>query len=142
MKTAIASLVLLAGVLHGSAWAQTQALWRCGVDGRLYTSQPCEQGRELVAPQDRPDADLRDARQRAARERQQSRQIDQERLQSQRRAHALGPAGFGQSMPAAAPGPASTPAKALAEPQRLRPARPEAGDTSTRVARVTRRAQG
>jgi hypothetical protein len=48
--------------------AQAQQVWRCGADGRSYSSVPCVEGRQLEVPEARPAADLAAARAQATRE--------------------------------------------------------------------------
>jgi hypothetical protein len=72
---------LIAGlVLALPLFATAQEVWRCGPDGRTYSSVPCAEGRRVDTPDARPAADVADARQRATEERRTAESLTRERL--------------------------------------------------------------
>ena len=77
------TLLMIAG-LHGAVHASTQTVWRCGPDGRNYSSQPCSDGRAVELPGARPQADVLAARRAAAAEQRLATQLRVERLQRER----------------------------------------------------------
>jgi len=115
-----------------------QTVWRCGPDGRSYSSTPCSEGRVVEALQARPSDDLADARHRAAREQQQADAMNRERLAQEARQR-------GNGMAAIAPQPVLKPAAKLPLRQRAtkkhRPS-PEDADIWRATAPSTRRAKG
>jgi hypothetical protein len=71
-------VVTLALALPLAVAAQT--IWRCGPDGRSYSSTPCNDGRSIETLQPRPVNDLAEAQNRAARERRDADAMTHERL--------------------------------------------------------------
>ncbi len=58
-----------------------QTIYRCGIDGKVFSDKPCENGRAIVIKSDEPDADRRqEARDVAARESKLAAQLRSERL--------------------------------------------------------------
>lgn len=99
MKT-LAALLLAA--LPLLAAAQSQTVWRCGPEGRSYSSTPCAEGRALeLADTARPAEDLAAAKDMAARERRLAEQMRHDRLQAEARAAHQGAAGIGAAKRAA-----------------------------------------
>ena len=153
-KTCLFAALLLMAGLHTAAHTATQTVWRCGPDGNRYSNQPCSEGRALELAGARPEADVQAARQAAATERRQAAQMREERLQREREQQARGPglAGFARAAaaselksrpdrPAKAEKPAAAKVAKAAKPTMvpMRQARsPEAGGTSTKVARASR----
>lgn len=88
-KLLVATLALLLPLA-----ASAQTIWRCGPDGRSYSSTPCADGRGLEGLQPRPVDDLADAQQRAARERRDADAMTRERLAQEGRQRGTGLAGF------------------------------------------------
>ena len=83
MKKCLLLVMTLALPLAASA----QTIWRCGPDGRSYSSTPCADGRAIEGMQPRPADEVAEARERAAWERQQANAMTRARLaqeQSQR----------------------------------------------------------
>jgi hypothetical protein len=91
MKTV---LCLAALALPLIACAQGQAVWRCGPDGRSYTSTPCAEGRAVEVPDARPAEDLQAARERAARDIRLADQLARERQAIDARERGSGLGGF------------------------------------------------
>jgi len=85
-------LLLIAAVLPLAATAQT--IWRCGPDGRTYSSTPCAEGRVLETLQARPAEEVAEARERAAREQQQADSMARSRLAQDARQRGNGLAGI------------------------------------------------
>ena len=135
------TLLLVAG-LHGAVHGSAQTVWRCGPDGRSYSSQPCSDGRAIELPGARPQADVLAAGRAAAAEQRLAAQLRVERLQREREHQARGP---GLSGFARATAPASVKPQ-LDRQAKLTPKRqalsPEAGGTSTKAARASRRTPG
>ena len=71
-----------------------QEVWRCGPDGKSYSSVPCAEGRRLEVPETRPAADVADAHRRAAEERRQADTLTRERLARQAAQRGNGLAGM------------------------------------------------
>ncbi len=103
MKTSqmIAALALALPLV---AMAQ-QTVWRCGADGRTYSQTPCAEGRALEALEARPAADIAQAQQAAASERQQADRMTRERLAAEAAARGNGLAAMTAVKPAAKPAP-------------------------------------
>jgi hypothetical protein len=80
MKTLCTILLALVPVL---TWAQSegQTVWRCGADGRSYSSVPCAEGRAVVTSTPRPAQDLQAAQAAAEREKQWADRLQSERAQ-------------------------------------------------------------
>lgn len=76
------------------ACAQGQLVWRCGPDGRSYTSTPCAEGRVVEVPDARPAEDLRAARERASRDIRLADQLGREREAIEARERGSGLGGF------------------------------------------------
>ena len=76
MKKCLLLVMTLALPLAASA----QTIWRCGPDGRSYSSTPCADGRAIEGMQPRPADEVAEARERAARERQQANAMTRARL--------------------------------------------------------------
>ena len=72
-------ITLLAAALPLLAAAQTQTVWRCGVDGRSYSDAPCSGGTQLAVADPRPQADVDSAQALALREQRLAEQLRQER---------------------------------------------------------------
>ena len=85
-------IVALALALPLAAAAQT--IWRCGPDGRSYSSTPCADGRSIETLQPRPVDDLAAAQNRAARERREAEAMTRERLALEDRQRGNGLAGI------------------------------------------------
>jgi len=157
-ETCLFAALLLMAALHTAAHSATQTVWRCGPDGSSYSSQPCSEGRALALAGARPEGDVKAAQRVAAAERRLAAQMRDERLQREREQQARGPglAGFPRAAAASelerrhdrlakAEKPAvaklersakSANAVALAPMRQARS--PEAGGTSTKVARASR----
>ena len=73
MMSRLALLVALAGGTMTSVQGQT--VYRCGADGRLYQSTPCEAGRAVDVGDSRSDEQRRQASEVAQRERQLADQL-------------------------------------------------------------------
>ena len=149
----IFALMLLAASLPSVAIATNQTVWRCGLDGRSYESQPCKDGRAIELPGARPPAAVLAAQRVAEADQRLARQLSDERLQRERELQARGPgvAGFGRAAPAAdlkprpdrqaASKPKTKPSTAKGTP--LRQARSlEAGSTFPTAARAFPRTPG
>ncbi len=138
MKHGLAAALLLAASLHTGA--QAQSIWRCGPEGRSYSDQPCPAGHALELADTRSPVDVQAAREVAEGERRLANQLTQQRLQREREAGARGPglAGIGAAAPVGQIKPKAKP-RTRPKPKTLPPA---ATGTSTRVARVSRRAPG
>ena len=123
------------------AQAQAQQVWRCGADGRSYSSTPCAEGRLVASEDSRPTADLQAAQALAERERQLADRLQAERHQRETVAAGAGLAGFVHAQ--ASP---TRPLKsARAQPHskhRLRSMQPADADTWQAVAPVSRRKPG
>lgn len=141
--TRILSLTLmLLAALPALAQAQ-QTVWRCGADGKTYSDVPCTEGRSLdVAQAPRPEADVRVAQQRAAREQALANSMTHERLQREAAMRGSGLGGF-TSTPQAK---VAVRSKGLPAPHhKRRPAAspvPADADTWRAVAPASRRGRG
>lgn len=69
-------------------------VWRCGPDGRTYSSQPCPGGREVPVADPRNADQQREAQDLADRESRLSRQLAAERRSAERAARRQRAAGF------------------------------------------------
>jgi len=119
--------------------AQAQQVWRCGPEGRSYSSVPCAEGRPLEVPEARPAADLSAARAQAARDVRLAETLRKERLATEATQRGSGITGIG---PGATLKPASTaPTRQRPKKKRSSPAA-EATDTWRAVAPSTRGAKG
>ncbi len=141
MKPTIFVLALLLPTL---ALAQSQAIWRCGPDGRSYADAPCAAGQALALTVPRPEADVAAARKVAQRERELAEALRRER--HEREAQATTSASAAHPAAAARRG-ASVKAKTQADlPQRpaRRAHRPQPADDGIwrAVAPATRRGRG
>jgi len=98
MKPLIATLALLLPLA-----ATAQDVWRCGPDGRSYSSTPCNEGRRLDALDSRPASDIAAAQQAAARQQRLADALTRERLaqESAQRGNGLG--SIAQPAPAVKP---------------------------------------
>jgi len=85
-------IVTIALALPLAAAAQT--IWRCGPDGRSYSSTPCADGRSIETLQPRPVDDLAAAQNRAAREQRGAAAMTHERLAQETRQRGNGLAGI------------------------------------------------
>ncbi len=113
-----------------SAAAQAQTVWRCGADGRSYRDSPCPDGRRVEVGDARSDAQVAQAHEVLARERQRAQQLAAEGRQREREALAQGPrlAGIGVA-PAVKP---ERPSKARPPKPRRQAAKPRpAADAET-----------
>ena len=113
--------------------AAAQSIWRCGPEGRSYSSTPCADGRSLDSLQPRPVDDLAEAQNRAARERRDADTMTRERLAQDSRQRGNGLAGF--KPPVAATAPAS-------RPSAKKPRRPEEAGTWRATAPSSRHTKG
>lgn len=148
MKCSLPLILWLAAGLHTAAHATSQAVWRCGPDGRSYESQPCKNGRAVELPGARPQADVLAAQQVAAADQRLARHLRGERLQRERELLSRGPnlAGFAGAAPAAdIKARRDRPAKSASTP-RATPVRqalsPPAAGTSAKAARASPRTPG
>ena len=84
-----------------AAAAQSQTVWRCGVDGRSYADAPCSGGQVVAVADPRSAADVADARAVVARDQRLARQMVAERREREHEAAARGSglAGIGLSVP-------------------------------------------
>ena len=91
------ALLIVVAVLGLAAATQAQTVWRCGADGRSYSDSPCPEGRPVGMADARSEAQVAQAQQVLARDRQLARQLVAERQQREREALARGPglAGIG-----------------------------------------------
>jgi hypothetical protein len=98
-------LVLACCLVSTLGMAQDK-VYRCGPDGRSYSSTPCPEGREVNVADPRSDAQRREAFEAAQREHLLARQLGRERQQRDR-ARPAGAATLGAARPpeAAASGP-------------------------------------
>jgi len=78
------SLCVAALLLAGAAQAQT--VWRCGADGRSYSSSPCPEGRPMAGTGAPTAADVQAAHAVAARDKALAREMAQERREREREA--------------------------------------------------------
>jgi hypothetical protein len=80
MKSLFTILLALAPAL---ALAQTDGatVWRCGADGRSYSSVPCAEGRAVLTSTSRPAQDVQAAQAAAEREKQWADRLQSERAQ-------------------------------------------------------------
>lgn len=79
----------LAGLLLGPMLAQAQSataepVYRCGPDGRSYSSTPCADGRPVNAADPRSPAQQREGREAAERQRQLADRMTAERIQREK----------------------------------------------------------
>ena len=124
-----------------AAGAQSQAVWRCGADGRSYADAPCADGQVVAVADPRSPADVVEGRAVLARDQRLARQLVAERHEREREAASLGSglAGIG------APRPALRPRAALpggqAGPSKKRPS-PAGAGTSRAAGRGSLRAAG
>ena len=152
MKHPLFAILLLAAGLPIGVHATDQTVWRCGLDGGSYGSQPCKNGHALELPAARPEADVLAAQRVAAADQRLARQLREERLERERELQARGPglAGFARAAPVAefkprqdrrAKSASATKASSKATP--VRQARsPEAGGTLPKAVRATQRKSG
>ena len=120
-----------------AAQAQAQSVWRCGPDGRSYSSTPCVDGRPVaVADEARPASDSVQAQQSAARDKALAAQLVREREQREAKVGSAA-AGIYGTRPAAS---AAVTSKAKPRAKGRRP--PEDADTWRAVAPASRRAKG
>ncbi len=119
--------------------AQAQQVWRCGADGRSYSSVPCAEGRQLDVAEARPASDVTAARAQAMREVRMAEALRRERLAEEAAQRGSGITGIG---PQAAVKPASpAPARQRLKKKRSGPAA-EATDTWRATGPSIRRAKG
>ena len=104
--------VLFALVLAaGAAQAQTQ-VYRCGVDGRSYSQEPCAQGRAVEVSDARTAQQAAQTRQAALRDAREADALERARLRAEQQAARQGPALIGWSKQADADQPRCAPGKA------------------------------
>jgi len=96
-RTATMLLMLLCA---GGAAAQTP-LYRCGIDGRSYSQQPCEGGRLIEAADARSAQQAAQTHQAVQRDARQAQEMERARLQAERSAARQGPVLIGWSKGAA-----------------------------------------
>lgn len=92
---AFLATTLLACCLPSLAWAQSQTVWRCGPDGRVFSDAPCADGRQVATVDPRPTADVQAAREMAQREQRLADKLRDERVQREAIAPGAGLAGIG-----------------------------------------------
>jgi hypothetical protein len=78
---ALLNLLLAATPFLAYAQGDTQSVWRCGADGRSYSSTPCADGRPLTLPAPRPSAEVATAQAQAESEKRLADRLLQERMQ-------------------------------------------------------------
>jgi hypothetical protein len=93
-----AVLLALALFAAGGAQAQTQ-VYRCGPEGRIYSPQPCVQGRAVDVADPRSAQQVAQARQAALRDAREADELERARLRTERLAARQGPALIGWSKP-------------------------------------------
>ena len=121
-----------------AAWAQAappQTVYRCGPEGRVYSQTPCADGKPVTVDDPRSASQQKAAREVAARDAQQAKDLADERRQREQAAKGRTAAGI---KPAAAEGGASAPARkpnakpeAAAVPNMSPPMRVPAQTTAT-----------
>ncbi len=94
LRTRLAT-ALLACCLPSLALAQSQAVWRCGPDGRVFSDAPCADGRLVATVDPRPAADVKAAREMAQREQRLAERLREERVQRDAVGPGAGLAGIG-----------------------------------------------
>jgi hypothetical protein len=81
IRASAAAVLMAWGIAMAQAVpASPPGVWRCGPEGRSYSSQPCAEGRQLALADARPPADVADARDRVRREQQQAERMEKQRL--------------------------------------------------------------
>ncbi len=136
MKSLIAALTLALPLL---AAAQSQAVWRCGADGRSYSDVPCNQGQPLVLTASRPAADVQAAQERAMQERRAADTLLNERLQREATVRSMGVA---PDRTRAHVKPAARPARPIPAKANRPSAQPANAGTFRAVAPASRRKPG
>ncbi len=136
--TLLAMFAVLIVTLALPPAAAAQGVWRCGADGRSYSSTPCANGQQLESIDPRPAADLTQAQQRAAQERKTADALTRERLALEAAQRGNGLGGITAARPLAV-----KPAASRAQPRAKKHHRPAEDDGTWRaVAPSSRRAKG
>jgi hypothetical protein len=94
MRACLATIIL-ACCLPSLALAQSQTVWRCGPDGRVFSDAPCADGRLVATVDPRPAADVQAAREMAQREQRLADKLRDERVQREAVGPGAGLAGIG-----------------------------------------------
>ena len=94
LRTFLATATL-ACCLPTQALAQSQTVWRCGPDGRVFSDTPCSEGRLVATVDPRPVADVQAAREVAKREQRLADKLRDERAQREAVSPGAGLAGIG-----------------------------------------------
>ena len=97
--------VLLMLLCAGGAAAQTQ-VYRCGIDGRSYSQDPCSGGRSVEVADPRSAQQAAQARQAVQRDLRQAQELERARVQAERTAARQGPVliGWSKGVSVEAPG--------------------------------------
>jgi hypothetical protein len=112
------NLADMARLAIGAAWsgaaitalaAPPQTVYRCGPEGRVYSQAPCADGKPVTIDDPRSASQQSAAREVAARDAQQARQLAEERRQREAAAAGQGMVGIKAAQPAE--GKASAPAR-------------------------------
>lgn len=126
--TVLVALVALTQLVALSAQAAPpQTVYRCGPDGRVYSQAPCTDGKPLSVEDPRSGSQQSAARDVAARDAEQARQLADQRRQRERAAQGQPAAGFKTAPPApaaASAGQAVSQAKAARKTRAAPPADP------------------
>jgi hypothetical protein len=85
---------LMAAMLQPVQAAPPQTVYRCGPDGRVYSQAPCADGKPLSVEDPRSASQQRAAREVAARDAEQAKQLADERRQREQAAQGQAAAGF------------------------------------------------
>lgn len=118
---------LVVGLASAGAASAQDRVYRCGVDGRVYSQSPCPTGQPVEVADARTPQQLREAQQVLARDVQRADALARERQKRERAASRQGAAHIGSSRSASAPDNASR-AKAPRKPEPRR-ARDDSGMT-------------
>jgi hypothetical protein len=128
-----AALCLLGSHLFAANAASAQTVWRCGADGRSYSSTPCEagvRGRAIDVGDSRSAADVQAAQQAVQRDRQLAAQMARDRRERERETHAT----VGNGLAAMSPAPRAEAPALRAELERKKHLRPHRKQPTTRRA--------
>lgn len=136
MKT-LPMIGLVLALTQVASSVQAQQVWRCGIDGRSFSDQPCKDGTGLEALRPRPAADVQAAAERGQREGALADALVQQRLQRDRQ-----PTAARSSKAKATASPSKQDTLEPVGPRRKKLTRPAAADTFRATAPATRRSPG
>jgi hypothetical protein len=116
---AVLAILAMTGAMAQPASGET--VYRCGPEGRSYSTTPCPGGKTVDAADPRSEEQQRQARDTAQRERQLADKMSTERAQREK---AIVPAAAGNLGPQAKPvAPAAKPAKPASKPKKQKKGR-------------------